>query len=118
MGNALVARLLYSLNQLAVEIRYRSSLSELIEDGGRIVGAVFKTGDGDIAIRANKGVVLATGGIGWSSALRDRLFPEGARRYSLVAREQHRRWHSRRRAGARRNRAGHQRARPCGCRVR
>ena len=83
MGNALVARLLYSLNQRAVEICYRSSLSELIADGGRIVGAVFKTSDGDLAIRANKGVVLATGGIGWSSVLRDRLFPEGTRRYSL-----------------------------------
>jgi succinate dehydrogenase/fumarate reductase flavoprotein subunit len=83
MGNALVARLLYSLNQLAVEIRYRSSLSELIADGGRIVGAVFKTAGGEVAIRANKGVVLATGGIGWSSGLRNRLFPEAARRYSL-----------------------------------
>ena len=83
MGNALVARLLYSLNQLAVEIRYRSSLSELIADGGRIVGAVFKTSDGDIAIRAKRGVVLATGGIGWNSSLRGRLFPEGTQRYSL-----------------------------------
>jgi succinate dehydrogenase/fumarate reductase flavoprotein subunit len=83
MGNALVARLLYSLNQRAVEIRYRSCLSELIADAGSIVGALFKTADGDLAIRANKGVVLATGGIGWSSELRDRLFPEAARRYSL-----------------------------------
>jgi succinate dehydrogenase/fumarate reductase flavoprotein subunit len=83
MGNALVARLLYSLSQRAVEIRYRSSLSELIADGGGIVGAVFKTTDGDLAIRANKGVVLATGGIGWSNGLRARLFPEATRRYSL-----------------------------------
>jgi succinate dehydrogenase/fumarate reductase flavoprotein subunit len=83
MGNALVARLLYSLNQLAVEIRYRSRLSQLIADDGRIVGAVFKTADGEVAIRANKGVVLATGGIGWSNALRARLFPKAARRYSL-----------------------------------
>jgi len=83
MGNALVARLLYSLNQSAVEIRYRSALRELVEEGGRIVGAVFKTVTGDIAIRAKKGVVLATGGIGWNSGLRDRLFPEGTRRYSL-----------------------------------
>jgi succinate dehydrogenase/fumarate reductase flavoprotein subunit len=82
MGNALVARLLYSLNQRAVEIRYHSRLSELVADRGRIVGAVFKTTYGDIAIRA-KGVILATGGIGWSSDLRDRLFPEGTRRYSL-----------------------------------
>ncbi len=84
MGNALVARLLDSLKQRAVEIRYRSRLSELIEREGRIVGAVFNTPDGDIAIRAKKGVVLAAGGIGWSSALRDRLFPEGTQRLSLA----------------------------------
>jgi succinate dehydrogenase/fumarate reductase flavoprotein subunit len=83
MGNALVARLLYSLNQFAVEIRYGSPLSELIADGGRIVGAVFKTTHGDIAIRAKRGIVLATDGIGWSRGLRDRLFPEGTHRYSL-----------------------------------
>jgi succinate dehydrogenase/fumarate reductase flavoprotein subunit len=83
MGNALVARLLYSLKQRAVEIRYQNSLNELIGDGERIVGAAFKTTKGDIAVRARKGVVLATGGIGWSSGLRDRLFPEGTHRYSL-----------------------------------
>ena len=84
MGNALVARLLDSLKQNAVEIRYQTQLSELIEDGGKIAGAVFTTNDGDIAIRARKGVVLATGGIGWSSELRDRLFPEGTQRYSMA----------------------------------
>ncbi len=83
MGNALVARLLYSLKQLPVEIRYRSRLRELVADGGRIAGAVFETAAGDLAVRANRGVVLASGGIGWSSELRDRLFPEGTRRYSL-----------------------------------
>jgi succinate dehydrogenase/fumarate reductase flavoprotein subunit len=83
MGNALVARLFYSLNQLTLEIRYQSRLSELIGDAGRIVGAIFKTTNGDIAVRAKKGVVLATGGVGWSRELRDRLFPEGTRRYSL-----------------------------------
>src|SRR5207244_1989142 len=81
--NALVARLLDSLKRRAVEIRYRTQLSELMEDGGRIVGAVFKTADGDITIRAKKGIVLATGGIGWSRELRDRLLPEGTQLYSL-----------------------------------
>jgi len=84
MGNALVARLLHSLNQHAVEIRYRSRLSELIESEGKIVGAVFETADGKVAIQARKGVVLATGGIGWSRELRDRLFPHGTQRYSLA----------------------------------
>jgi succinate dehydrogenase/fumarate reductase flavoprotein subunit len=83
MGNALVARLLHSLKQCAVEIRYQTQLGELIEDGGKITGAVFTTNDGDISIRARKGVVLATGGIGWSTELRHRLFPEGTQRYSM-----------------------------------
>ena len=83
MGNALVARLLYSLKREAVEIRYRTQLGELVEDDGRITGAAFTTADGEITIRARKGVVLAAGGIGWSSELRRRLFPDGTRRHSL-----------------------------------
>jgi len=83
MGNALVARLLDSLKQHAVEIRYQTQLSELIEDDGRITGAVFITNDGDIRMRARRGVVLATGGIGWSGELRRRLFPDGTHTYSL-----------------------------------
>ena len=83
MGNALVARLLYSLKQSAVEVRYRTQLNELIEDDGRITGVVFTTTDGDISIHARRGVMLATGGIGWSSELRRRLFPDGTQLYSL-----------------------------------
>ena len=45
---------------------------------------MFTTNDGDIAIRARRGVVLATGGIGWSRELRKRLFPEGTQRYSMA----------------------------------
>jgi succinate dehydrogenase/fumarate reductase flavoprotein subunit len=84
MGNALVARLLHSLKQLAVEIRYQTALSELIGEQGRIVGARFTTAGGDLTVRANKGVVLATGGVGWSSALRGRLFPPATHRHSLA----------------------------------
>jgi hypothetical protein len=36
------------------------------------------------ALRARKGVVLATGGIGRSRELRERLFPDAARRFSLA----------------------------------
>ncbi|WP_312016020.1 FAD-dependent oxidoreductase [Bradyrhizobium sp. JYMT SZCCT0428] len=83
MGNALVARLLYSLKQYAVEIRYQTQLSQLIADDGRIIGAVFTTNDSEISIRARRGIVLAAGGIGWSSELRSRLFPDDTRRYSM-----------------------------------
>lgn len=83
MGNALVARLLYSLKQGAVDVLYQTQLSELLEDDGRIAGAIFTTVEGNVSIRARRGVVLATGGIGWSSELRHRLFTEGTQRYSL-----------------------------------
>jgi len=83
MGNALVARLLLGLKQQCVAIRYDTQLRELIEDDGRIIGSVFGTSDGGIRIRARRGVVLASGGIGWSRELRDRLFPEGTQLYSM-----------------------------------
>jgi len=83
MGNALVARLLSDLRRLAVEIRYRTAIRELIKIDDEIVGAVLATPIGQTAIRARKGVVLATGGIGWSAELRERLLQENTRRYSL-----------------------------------
>jgi succinate dehydrogenase/fumarate reductase flavoprotein subunit len=83
MGNALVARLLHDLRNLAVDIRYRTALRELVKSGDEVIGATLVSPDGEIAIRARKGVVLATGGIGWSYQLRQRLLPDSARRYSL-----------------------------------
>jgi len=84
MGNALVGRLLHDLRRLSVDIRYRTSLKQLVKDGDAVVGAVLTTPAGEVALRARKGVVLATGGIGWSAELRERLLPENARRYSLA----------------------------------
>ena len=83
MGNALVARLLHDLKRQAVDIRYQTGLKELVKEGSEIIGAILISPEGERAIRARKGVVLATGGIGWSEALRERLFPEQARRTSL-----------------------------------
>jgi succinate dehydrogenase/fumarate reductase flavoprotein subunit len=84
MGNALVGRLLHDIRRLGVDIRYQTALKELIKAGDEIAGAVLTTPAGEIALRACKGVVLATGGIGWSDELRERLLPETARRYSLA----------------------------------
>ena len=83
MGNALVARLLHDLRKFAVDIRYRTALKELVRTDDGIVGAILSTPAGEIAVRARKGVVLATGGIGWSGELRERLLQENTRRYSL-----------------------------------
>ncbi|MBR0754103.1 FAD-dependent oxidoreductase [Bradyrhizobium jicamae] len=84
MGNALVARLLYDLRRLSVDIRYRTGLKDLIRNNDEIIGAILTTPAGEIALRARKGVMLATGGIGWSDALRARLLPENTRRYSMA----------------------------------
>lgn len=75
MGNALVGRLLLSLRQRGVPIWFDSPLADFIREDGRVVGAIVRTPGGPRRVRARAGVVLATGGIGWSPALRARLFP-------------------------------------------
>ncbi|QIO34036.1 FAD-dependent oxidoreductase [Bradyrhizobium sp. 1(2017)] len=84
MGNALVARLFDSIRRAGVDLRFETGLTELICDDGKVVGAALSSPGGKVAIRARKGVILATGGIGWSRELRQRLFPEAARRISLA----------------------------------
>ena len=84
MGNALVARLLYSLRKQNVPILFETALSELVAEGGTVIGAILSGPQGQKALRARKGVVLATGGIAWNQELRTRLFPEPTRRYGLA----------------------------------
>jgi flavin-dependent dehydrogenase len=84
MGNALVARLLYDIRRAGVDLRYKTEMKRLVRLGDEIVGAVFVSSTGEIAIRARKGVILATGGIGWNRELRERFLPEAARDYSLA----------------------------------
>lgn len=78
MGNALVARLLFSLRQRDVPIWFESPLVDLVLDSGAVTGAVIQTPSGKRRVRARRGVVLATGGVGWSKTLRERFFPPEA----------------------------------------
>lgn len=89
MGNALVGRLLYSLQKLKTQIWYDSPLKELLIDNGKVIGAIIKTAQGDKKVIARKGVVLATGGVGWNMALRERYFPRGTQDYSLAPTSNH-----------------------------
>lgn len=84
MGNALVARLLHDIRRTGVDLRLETALKELIVTGDAIAGAVLFSPSGDVTVRARRGVVLATGGIGWSRELRERLLPEAARKHSLA----------------------------------
>jgi succinate dehydrogenase/fumarate reductase flavoprotein subunit len=84
MGNALVARLFSSLRRRAVPIRFGTSLVELSMQDGHVTGAVVEHGGQREVIVALRGVVLASGGIGWNAELRRRLFPAAAAQHSLA----------------------------------
>lgn len=76
MGNALVGQLFLSLKERKVPVWFESGMTDLIREDGRVVGAVVRTPGGEKRIGARRGVVLATGGIGWSKTLRAKLFPK------------------------------------------
>ena len=66
MGNALPARLFYSLRQRKVPVWLNASLRELTTADGRVTGAVLSV-DGEMRrVTARRAVVLATGGFGGS----------------------------------------------------
>ncbi|STZ76001.1 FAD-dependent oxidoreductase [Bergeriella denitrificans] len=77
MGNALVGRLYYSLKNAGVPVWFDSPLKELIVENGKVGGAVILQNGREVRVSAAKGVVLATGGAGWSKSLRERFFPQG-----------------------------------------
>jgi succinate dehydrogenase/fumarate reductase flavoprotein subunit len=70
MGNALVARLFYSLRRRNVPIAYDTRLIELTKSGGRVDGAVVDIDGKPQSIRARRGVILATGGFAPNEKLR------------------------------------------------
>ena len=73
MGNALVARLLFSLRRKQVPFWTRCALAELIGDRNRVEGAIVEMDGVRKRIRARRGVILATGGFSHSPALRAEL---------------------------------------------
>jgi len=84
MGNALVARLFYSLKKRDVPVLFGAALTELIGDAHRITGARLRQGERDIVVTARKGVVLATGGFGHNKAFREKFMPQPTPAHSLA----------------------------------
>jgi succinate dehydrogenase/fumarate reductase flavoprotein subunit len=74
LGNALMARMLFSLRRTNCVIAIKSWPTELIRDhDGGVLGAVVNMDGAPRRIRARKGVVLAAGGFPHSREWRDRL---------------------------------------------
>jgi succinate dehydrogenase/fumarate reductase flavoprotein subunit len=74
-GTALVGRLMKSADDLGVDIRVSSPAKQLLTEDGRVIGAVIETPDGQMTIRARRGVVLATGGFPNDVERRKKYFP-------------------------------------------
>jgi succinate dehydrogenase/fumarate reductase flavoprotein subunit len=66
MGNALAARLFYSLRQRNVPIWLNASVRELITTNGRVTGVVLAVDGETRRVTVRRAVVLATGGFGGS----------------------------------------------------
>lgn len=85
MGNALVARFYASLKDAGVRVAFGTKLDELIFGEGGVTGARLLQGVRHLEVKARLGVVLATGGFGRNTQLRDRLMPPGHARWpSLI----------------------------------
>lgn len=72
MGNALVARFMFSLRERGVTMRTRACLTEIIRAGDRIVGARFVQDGQTHEVRARRAVILATGGFPAGAAAREK----------------------------------------------
>ncbi len=88
-GNALVAALAASALERGVDIRTRSPAQRLIMKGGRVVGAVLHTPQGELEVRARCGVVLACGGFPHDPVRKQALLPHapsGVEHWSAASR--------------------------------
>jgi 3-oxosteroid 1-dehydrogenase len=62
MGNAGVARLILSLKDRNVDLWTETAMTDLINENGAVIGIKATKNNGEINIKANKGVILASGG--------------------------------------------------------
>jgi succinate dehydrogenase/fumarate reductase flavoprotein subunit len=84
MGNALMARLFYSLRKRNVPILFGTQIVETLGDARGVTGARLRDGTAEIVVKARKGVVLATGGFGHNREFRARFMPQPTPERSLA----------------------------------
>lgn len=84
IGNALIARYMYSLRQRQVPIVYETRLVDLFQENGRVAGAIVEHDGRKRLVRARHGVVLATGGIAHSKPLRVELMGRYPHEHSMA----------------------------------
>ena len=74
-GNALAGRLAKSAFDLGIPLWLKAPAKQLLNENGRVSGAVIETENGPVTVTARKGVVLATGGFPHDAERRKQLYP-------------------------------------------
>ena len=76
MGNAGIARLILSLKDRKVDLWTLTAMTDLLDEKGKVIG-IKATKDGlSLNIKANKAVILASGGFERDQDLRDKYLPK------------------------------------------
>ncbi|MEK9720995.1 MAG: FAD-binding protein, partial [Quisquiliibacterium sp.] len=84
MGNALVARLYLSLLKQGVPVMFKTLVTELVMDAGKVVGVLAQSQGKTLRLVATRGVMLATGGFGGNPRLRQQLMPAPVPKHSFA----------------------------------
>jgi succinate dehydrogenase/fumarate reductase flavoprotein subunit len=85
MGNALTARLFYSLRKRGIEIAFNAPIAAIDCRDGRVVGATIESAGGALYVTARKGVVLATGGYGHNARYREAFMARPTPAHSMAS---------------------------------
>lgn len=72
-GAALVAPLVKGCLDRGVELRVNTRVTKLVRDGERVAGVEVEQTDGNYRIRAQRGVILGSGGFEWNATLNARF---------------------------------------------
>ncbi len=76
LGNALVGRLLWSAKDTKLPIWLETPFKELIEENGKVVGAVVEKDGKPHRVEARKGVILGAGGFEHNNEMREQWLPQ------------------------------------------
>ncbi|MGO4200976.1 FAD-dependent oxidoreductase [Rhodococcus sp. TAF43] len=83
-GRALIGRLLAAVQGTGnAELRTGTALTELVVEDGRVVGVVAEANGEQIRIKANRGVLLAAGGIEGNAEMREQAGTPGKADWSM-----------------------------------
>ena len=74
-GAAGVARLWYSVKERNIPLWTETAMESLVDDKGKVIGAIVNKNGKTLRIQARKGVVLAAGGFEHNQAMREQYLP-------------------------------------------